>query len=51
MELRHRRADQQNPIGPRERTSDLMKEAVFVIRMIASSRVHVFGMAMDVMVG
>jgi hypothetical protein len=28
-----------------------MKEAVFVIRVIASSGVHVLGMAMDVMVG
>jgi hypothetical protein len=51
MKLRHRRTDQQNPIGPRERTSNLMKESVFVIRMIASSRVHVLRMAMNVMVG
>jgi hypothetical protein len=51
MNLHHERTDQQNPIGPRERTSDLMQIEVFVIRMIQNSRVNVLGMAMDVMVG
>ena len=51
MELRHRWSDQQNLIGPGKRTSDLMEEAVVIVRVIAGSRVHVLGMAVDVMVG
>ena len=50
MKLRHRWSDQQNPIGPRKRTSNLMKEAVVVVWVISGSRVHVLGMAMDVMI-
>jgi hypothetical protein len=50
MKLRYRRSDQQNSIGPRKGASNLMKESVVIIRVIFGSRVHIFWMAMDVMV-
>jgi hypothetical protein len=50
MKLRHRGSDKQNSIGPCKFASDLMKESVVIVWVIAGSRVHILGMAMDVMV-